>query len=54
MRNELHNQLKISEARLEEINALLEKYELSLGMNVDSIKNQIEQAKNKVTIKKKD
>ena len=52
--NEMLKYRNFGKKSLEEINALLEKYELSLGMNVDSIKEQIEQAKNKVTIKKKD
>lgn len=52
--NEMLKYRNFGKKSLEEINALLEKYELSLGMNVESIKTQIEQAKNKVTIKKKD
>ncbi len=50
--NEMLKYRNFGKKSLEEINALLEKYELSLGMNVDSIKVKIEQAKNKVTIKK--
>jgi DNA-directed RNA polymerase subunit alpha len=52
--NEMLKYRNFGKKSLEEINALLEKYELSLGTNVDSIKEQIEKAKNKVTIKKKD
>ncbi|MFC1887700.1 DNA-directed RNA polymerase subunit alpha [Candidatus Cloacimonadota bacterium] len=52
--NEMLKYRNFGKKSLEEINALLEKYELSLGMNVDSIKGQIDKAKTKVTIKKKD
>jgi len=52
--NEMLKYRNFGKKSLEEINALLEKYELSLGMNVEAIQDKIENAKNKVTIKKKD
>ena len=39
---------------LDEIKELLEKYDLELGMDVDGIRKQIEEVKNKVNSKKKD
>ncbi len=50
--NEMLKYRNFGKKSLEEINALLDKYDLSLGMNVGGIKTKIETAKNKVTIKK--
>jgi DNA-directed RNA polymerase subunit alpha len=50
--NEMLKYRNFGKKSLEEINALLEKYELHLGMNVDEILQNIVEAKNKVTIKK--
>ncbi|MCK4696651.1 MAG: DNA-directed RNA polymerase subunit alpha, partial [Candidatus Cloacimonetes bacterium] len=52
--NEMLKYRNFGKKSLEEINTLLEKYELSLGMNIENIYKQIENAKNKVTTKKKD
>ncbi|MBN2460070.1 MAG: DNA-directed RNA polymerase subunit alpha [Candidatus Cloacimonetes bacterium] len=49
--NEMLKYRNFGKKSLEEINALLEKYDLSLGMNVQNIRKRIEEAKNKVTIK---
>lgn len=52
--NEMLKYRNFGKKSLEEIDALLEKYDLSLGMNIQSVYKQISDAKNKVTIKKKD
>lgn len=50
--NEMLKYRNFGKKSLEEINALLEQYELSLGMNIEAIKKKIDDAKNRVTIKK--
>ena len=50
--NEMLKYRNFGKKSLEEITALLEKYDLHLGMNVDEIRQNIVEAKNKVTIKK--
>lgn len=49
--NEMLKYRNFGKKSLEEINTLLEKYDLSLGMNVKSIRKKIDEAKGKVTIK---
>lgn len=49
--NEMLKYRNFGKKSLEEINALLDKYELSLGYNVEGKMSQIEEAKNKVTFK---
>ncbi len=49
--NEMLKYRNFGKKSLEEINALLENYELSLGMNVNGIKQKIDDAKSRVTIK---
>ncbi|OQX71176.1 MAG: DNA-directed RNA polymerase subunit alpha [Candidatus Cloacimonas sp. 4484_275] len=49
--NEMLKYRNFGKKSLEEVNSLLEKYNLSLGMDVKSIKNEIEKAKKKVTNK---
>jgi DNA-directed RNA polymerase subunit alpha len=50
--NEMLKYRNFGKKSLEEITSLLEDYNLSLGMNVDAIRKKIEDAKNRVTIKK--
>jgi DNA-directed RNA polymerase subunit alpha len=52
--NEMLKYRNFGKKSLEEINSLLEKYDLSLGMDVDGIFNKIEKAKNKTNVMKKD
>jgi len=47
--NEMLKYRNFGKKSLEEVNSLLEKYNLSLGMDVKTIKNEIEKAKKKVT-----
>ncbi len=49
--NEMLKYRNFGKKSLEEINTLLEKYDLSLGMNVKGIRKKIDEAKGKVTIK---
>jgi len=49
--NEMLKYRNFGKKSLEEINILLEKYDLSLGMNVESIQNKINEAKSMVTVK---
>lgn len=49
--NEMLKYRNFGKKSLEEINALLDKYELSLGYDVQGKLNQIEEARNKVTFK---
>ena len=49
--NEMLKYRNFGKKSLEEINALLDNYELSLGMNVNGIKQKIDEAKSRVTIK---
>lgn len=49
--NEMLKYRNFGKKSLEEINALLDNYELSLGMNVNGIKLKIDEAKSRVTIK---
>ncbi|HPR18125.1 MAG TPA: DNA-directed RNA polymerase subunit alpha [Candidatus Cloacimonadota bacterium] len=50
--NEMLKYRNFGKKSLEEIGALLEKYDLSLGMNVSSIRTKIEDAKTRVNSKK--
>ncbi|MCF7794061.1 MAG: DNA-directed RNA polymerase subunit alpha [Candidatus Cloacimonetes bacterium] len=50
--NEMLKYRNFGKKSLEEITSLLDDYDLSLGMNVDTIRKKIEDAKNRVTIKK--
>jgi DNA-directed RNA polymerase subunit alpha len=52
--NEMLKYRNFGKKSLEEINSLLEKYDLSLGMDVDGIFKKIEDAKNKTNVIKKD
>ena len=49
--NEMLKYRNFGKKSLEEINALLDKYALSLGMDVKGIRKKIDDAKGKVTIK---
>ncbi len=50
--NEMLKYRNFGKKSLEEITTLLDQYDLSLGMNVEAIKKKIDEAKNRVTIKK--
>lgn len=52
--NEMLKYRNFGKKSLEEINTLLDKYDLSLGMDVNGIYKQIEEAKNKTNVIKKD